>query len=298
MANKCAICGKKFGFFEGKISLADGMMCTDCWQIGGLGQGAQAMVMAMHKTVAEMKTIRTKIEEEPSVKSSIEVTAQKFRKANGLSWEEFYDHFLKWSPKERKLQFDRLKYFGSAEEVFQICIYVSADSKFMNQFVEKAFCTGVRFAPQQVMALFPLIKQPLRNQIAEFASDKYTKKQLERLYGMIEDGVFYRILSNHGVKFTKPVTEELIEDKVGASDGDDGEPEFWETFFSTPPETEIAARKKKHDGHCDGDCENCPPHYGYRYGRWYYGHNHIEGCEFGGNRGGITWDIQKKRLEK
>ena len=23
------------------------------------------------------------------------------------------------------------------------------------------------------------------------------------------------------------------------------------------------------------------PHYGYRYGRWYYGHNHVEGCEFG-----------------
>ena len=26
--------------------------------------------------------------------------------------------------------------------------------------------------------------------------------------------------------------------------------------------------RKKHNGHCDGDCANCPPHYGYRYGRW------------------------------
>ena len=26
---------------------------------------------------------------------------------------------------------------------------------------------------------------------------------------------------------------------------------------------------------CNGDCENCPPHYGY---------NHPRGCEFGGNR--------------
>lgn len=33
------------------------------------------------------------------------------------------------------------------------------------------------------------------------------------------------------------------------------------------------------------DCANCPPYYGYRYGRWYYGHDHIEGCEFGGNKG-------------
>lgn len=44
--------------------------------------------------------------------------------------------------------------------------------------------------------------------------------------------------------------------------------------------------KKKHTGKCDGDCANCPPHYGYRYGRWYYGHGHVHGCEFGGNRGG------------
>ncbi len=45
-------------------------------------------------------------------------------------------------------------------------------------------------------------------------------------------------------------------------------------------------KKRKHDGHCDGDCANCPPHYGYRYGRWYYGHGHNHGCVFGGNKGG------------
>ena len=39
-----------------------------------------------------------------------------------------------------------------------------------------------------------------------------------------------------------------------------------------------------HNNRCDGDCANCPPHYGYRYGRWCYGHDHIHGCEFGGNK--------------
>lgn len=43
--------------------------------------------------------------------------------------------------------------------------------------------------------------------------------------------------------------------------------------------------KKKDSGHCDGDCANCPPHYGYRYGRWYYGHGHQHGCQRGGNGG-------------
>lgn len=52
-------------------------------------------------------------------------------------------------------------------------------------------------------------------------------------------------------------------------------------FFDSEPET----KKKKHTGRCDGDCDNCPPHYGYRYGRWYYGHDHQHGCERGGNKG-------------
>lgn len=38
-------------------------------------------------------------------------------------------------------------------------------------------------------------------------------------------------------------------------------------------------------GHCNGDCDSCPAHYGYRYGRWYYGHGHQRGCQRGGNGG-------------
>ena len=44
-------------------------------------------------------------------------------------------------------------------------------------------------------------------------------------------------------------------------------------------------KNNRHSGRCDGDCANCPPHYGYRYGRWYYGKGHVHGCQFGGNRG-------------
>lgn len=43
--------------------------------------------------------------------------------------------------------------------------------------------------------------------------------------------------------------------------------------------------KTRDSRYCNGDCDNCPPHYGYRYGRWYYGHGHQGGCERGGNGG-------------
>jgi len=47
----------------------------------------------------------------------------------------------------------------------------------------------------------------------------------------------------------------------------------------------FGGRSQRHNGICDGNCASCPPHYGYRYGRWYYGHSHSYGCEFGGNKG-------------
>ena len=49
-------------------------------------------------------------------------------------------------------------------------------------------------------------------------------------------------------------------------------------------------RPQRHNDRCNGDCANCPPHYGYRYGRWYYGHDHVHGCEFGGNKGSGSMD--------
>ncbi len=50
--------------------------------------------------------------------------------------------------------------------------------------------------------------------------------------------------------------------------------------FGSAPKSGPRADKHR----CNGDCENCPPHYGYRYGRWYYGHDRVRGCEFGGNK--------------
>ena len=50
-----------------------------------------------------------------------------------------------------------------------------------------------------------------------------------------------------------------------------------------------SSQSKKDKGRFNSDCTNCPPHYSYRHGRWYYGHGHNYGCEFGGNKEGTNW---------
>ena len=52
----------------------------------------------------------------------------------------------------------------------------------------------------------------------------------------------------------------------------------------------LADRTRDQERRCNGDCANCPPHYGYRHGRWYYGKGHQYGCEFGGNKGDGSLD--------
>ena len=64
-------------------------------------------------------------------------------------------------------------------------------------------------------------------------------------------------------------------------------PGFWTTLFAIIAAFgSVSSKNKQRDtGRCDGDCANCPAHYGYRYGRWYYGHGHQYGCQRGGNGG-------------
>lgn len=97
-------------------------------------------------------------------------------------------------------------------------------------------------------------------------------------------------------KNTKAVEEEKDDDsdddcEIESSTDSERKVGFWaalgELFANTASHS---SSSKKHSGRCDGDCANCPPHYGYRHGRWYYGHDHIEGCEFGGNKGSGSRD--------
>lgn len=61
-------------------------------------------------------------------------------------------------------------------------------------------------------------------------------------------------------------------------------------FYETYEDMATGSNQHRHNGRCNGDCANGPPHYGYRYGRWYYGHDHVHGCEFGDNKGSGSMD--------
>ena len=205
-----------------------------------------------------------------------------------MTWEDYYEGFYDWSPSTQKNYAYRLSGFGPADEVWEIAEELDFnDSAFAARFLEKAFFAGVRFTPEQMLEMVTMVDQSLLSKMAEQTSVPFNREQLEEIYMMIDDASFQRISrrakidvfddvpSAHGqqeqVQYIRPKKK-----KMG----------IFTALAAFAAGSALAGQdRKKHDRHCDGDCANCPPHYGYRYGRWYYGKGHQYGCEFGGNKG-------------
>ena len=131
--------------------------------------------------------------------------------------------------------------------------------------------------------------------MADTATPPFTRDQLEEIYMLIDDDVFNRISQRENID----IFEDNDDPEPIASDWEEPIPNnpkpklgFFGTLFAVIAGAGAVSNhhQHKHNGRCNGDCANCPPHYGYRYGRWYYGHDHVHGCEFGGNKGSGSMD--------
>lgn len=97
----------------------------------------------------------------------------------------------------------------------------------------------------------------------------------------VED-VFLQRAKQLGVRVTKTQMDELEPDKYIYKQ--QKEPKFsLFGFLGGVIGALTYPNEHEQSKYCDGDCANCPPHYGYRYGRWYYGHQHTGGCQRKGN---------------
>jgi len=143
----------------------------------------------------------------------------------------------------------------------------------------------VRFAAYEVIELMLQVDKPTLTKLADTVAEPFSKEELEELYMSIDDNIFERVskrssvdifVDENGQTLEETFIEEAPEPKLGF---------FTKLGLALGIASELGSNEKKHNGRCNGDCADCPPHYGYRFGRWYYGHNHQHGCEFGGNKG-------------
>ena len=119
---------------------------------------------------------------------------------------------------------------------------------------------------------------------AEYLNSYYGDYVQDTLVWVDEDTIS-RVIKKYPYHFTREQLDELgIDDYV--EEVVEKKPKVKQKGLGLSLLGELfgGSNNAKHSGHCDGNCSKCPDHYGYRYGRWYYGKYHSHGCEFGGNK--------------
>ena len=200
-----------------------------------------------------------------------------------MSWEMFYDHFYDWNTSTQRSNAIAQKQFGLAQEVIDIAIELP-DEDSATKLLSNAHAAGVRFSAEEILQLDGTVPSRMIAKLAMDASDPLSAEDLDDISYLLSDTEIKKVAKKHGITIMEE-EEDCWEGPVPQRKRS-GIGFFGALFLGLSLLGGNPKSKKKHNGHCDGDCANCPPHYGYRYGRWYYGHHHHYGCQFGGNHGG------------
>ena len=218
-----------------------------------------------------------------------------------MEWSYFYDKYSEWSKSKLKSCISLLKDIDSGSELADVVADIDDDTcKVL--LIQKALEFQVAFEPDDFETLDGEIPSELFVRLAQngnisFGTSEEVAQVLENIYDKAGSDVLYQRAVKSGIRFTHEPLK-----MIGRCD---------ETYDSASPEShprgcgclcalfgigllfdgsnhkETDPSAKKDNGRCSGNCADCPPHYGYRFGIWYYGHGHQHGCQRGGN-GGAT----------
>lgn len=182
---------------------------------------------------------------------------------DNLTWDDFYSEYYDWSEVDTLRRIKKLKNFGSSEEVCEV-ICGMPNSECEESLYQKAIASGVKFADDE---------------LEEMGKIEFDAK-----------GFLDNLITDEDIAQVEEDVAILCDELDRLDPSKQPKPQrkglgFFGTLFAIIGAFAGTGKSKHNSHHCDGDCANCPPHYGYRYGRWYYGHGHQYGCQRGGNGG-------------
>ncbi len=226
------------------------------------------------------------------------------------AWDEYYEKFYDWAESTQVRNLSGLTSLGPADEVGEIIIELQVNVPAANRLLRKAVEAKLAFSGSDLVEFACINDKTLATAAVCNSAERLTAEDMEYLYGEIDDEVIIEICKQRNILLPEDLREEeeykneepeeieadepLEEVDIYVEDYSPSpkRPGFFATLFGEISGVSMASgsNQHRHNGRCNGDCAHCPPHYGYRYGRWYYGHDHVHGCEFGGNKGSGSMD--------
>lgn len=150
------------------------------------------------------------------------------------------------------------------------------------ELIEKITSKPTHFTEADILVLLPDMPDAESiNRLVNSTDAVFTESGLNELcdYG-VGEALIKKISKQSGIPYADP---DESDEEIPLNDEQPKKPGLFSSILIGA--FLAGGGKPKSAGRCTGDCAHCPPHYGYRYGRWYYGHGHTEGCEFCGNGG-------------
>ena len=190
-----------------------------------------------------------------------------------MNWDDFYERFYDWADSTKLSRISSLESIGSEEDVYEIAMeYAYMGNKECTRFLKKAISLNATFSAANIIELMYSVDESFIYELAKHNNTPYSEDNIDELSVYLTP----EQIKSLGLK------ESFTED----DDKDDNQKSgFFITLLGVLGIMGDKNSQSAHSQKCDGDCDNCPAHYGYRYGRWYYGHGHQRGCERGGNGG-------------
>ena len=226
------------------------------------------------------------------------------------TWDEYYEKFYDWAESTQVRNLSGLTSLGPADEVGEIIIGLQVNVPAANRLLRKAVEAKLAFSESDLVEFACINDKALATAAVRNSVERLTAEDMEYLYGEIDDEVIIEICKQWNILLPEDLREgeEYEDEEPEEIEADEPleevdiyvedyspppkRPGFFSTLFGVIAGVSMASgsNQHRHNVRCNGDCAHCPPHYGYRYGRWYYGHDHVHGCEFGGNKGSGSMD--------
>ena len=187
-----------------------------------------------------------------------------------MKWEDYYERFWDWAESTQISRISSLTDFTSSAEVAEIANEFF-DEKISTRLVKRAMQNGIRFTPAEIIELGGCLKEEVFNEAIRSRRGQFTAEQYEELEDLCFDEDLLEAVAKAG-NIRREIDDLPFEPEIAIVQPVRKGPGFFATLLGLASN---AGSKRTHPGRCTGDCSNCPAHYGYRYGRWYYGHHQV-----------------------
>lgn len=127
-----------------------------------------------------------------------------------MDWDQYYEKFYDWATSTQISRMSSLTSYGASSEVAEVA-QEYMDEKAASRLIKKAVAYGVQFTPEEIYDLSGCCNTEAMNVLLDSSKCRFTKEQLEDLYGAVDDEVLERVAARNKISlFEDDEDEEMM----------------------------------------------------------------------------------------